>query len=622
MCGFIGIVDCEGVHVDRLKTARDVIAHRGPDDAGLFVSTDNKVGLAFRRLSIIDLTESGHQPMSNKDGTIWIVFNGEIYNFAELRTELELTGYHFSSRTDTETILHGYEEWGIKVVEKLRGMFAFAIWDGGLERVFLARDRLGIKPLFYYQDGRRFIFASEIKAILAMPGVQREVNFRGIYDYLTYRYIPTPYTAYSGIFKLAPGHFACFDKTHLKVQRYWEFDLSVQLDQLSEREVVELVDERLKDSVDSHLVSDVPVGVFLSGGMDSSTLAIYMSEIQADPFHTFSIGFDVRESSELPYAKFIANQVHSQHHERILTWPQIQGQLKLVVQVYDEPFADTSSIPTIEVSRLAREHVKVVLSGEGGDEAFGGYTWYKQMYDLNRAREFMPGWLLAGLATIGRAWPSGRLRGNYANRLTFLSRAPLDQYARLMEWISPEEKRQLVPRERLQELGEYDDGWYLRQFWQQTSDPITRLQYLDLNTYLPDQLLVKADRASMAVSLEARVPFLDHVLLETLIAIPGKMRVKDGRTKYLQRRVMEGRLPKSVLTRPKMGFVPPIKQWLPMVQLPWIRAYLQHGAAVAMGLIRPDALDALTEVQWAAKVWILLVLETWARNESGNYNSN
>jgi asparagine synthase (glutamine-hydrolysing) len=594
----------------------DVIAHRGPDDSGYYCDDVNGLGFGFRRLSIIDLSSAGHQPMSNEDGTIWIVFNGEIYNFTDLRAQLEQCGHVFKSHTDTETVIHGYEEWGAQVIERMRGMFGFALWDQKGKSLLLARDRIGIKPLFYYHDAQQIVFGSELKAVLAAPGVPREVNRRGIYDYLTYNYIPSPHTAYLNILKLPPGHWLLIDKAGLHLTQYWDVNPMITTN-IDEGEAVLQVRHGLEDAVRSHLIADVPVGVFLSGGVDSSTLAILMADMHPDPVHTFSVGFDVNESSELPYARSIVEQIHANAAERVLTWPNAQSQLQQVIDIYDEPFADSSSVPVIAVSQMAREQVKVALSGEGGDEVFAGYSSYEIWTQQQRFGAIIPNGLKTLLSSLARFWPLSR-GWRYLQYLTELPFTPLEQYGRMMEWISLEEKRRLVPPEMQRDFGEYDDRWYFRQYWREETDLVTRLQYLDLKTYLADDLLVKADRASMSVSLEVRVPLLDHPLVESLFRVPGSLRFKNRRTKYLQRTAMADRLPQAILKRRKMGFAPPLNRWLTKGKSQWAHDLLDNGAAVKMGLLQPNPIDLLSskpEWLWASKVWVLLILETWARKE-------
>lgn len=624
MCGFVGIIGKERVSPDELIRARDAIAHRGPDDTGEYVSHDGRVGLGFCRLVIIDLTPAGHQPMQNEDGSIWIVFNGEIYNFVELRKELEGLGHQFRSESDTETIVHGYEEWAAGVVAHLRGMFAFAVWDSRRKRIFMARDRLGIKPLFYYSDRKQLIFASEIKAILRMPGIDRGFCFRGLYDYLTYNYVPEPYTAYEKIRKLPAGHFLiadCESPGDAEAKEYWDLNPGAESAGLSEDETISLVRESIADAVRSHMVADVPIGLFLSGGMDSSTIAVYMASLQHNPIQTFSIGFDVSMYNELPYAQLVADSIGALHHERIVGLPAFQSQLEAVCRVYDEPYADFSSLPTLAVSRLARDYVKVVLSGEGGDEAFAGYSWYQYWLRLTRLAQVVPAWARAAGGKLSRHWPSWLKWQNRAYSLRLLSSGPLERYGGIMSWISLEEKRRLVPPERIRELNGYDDYWYLRRYWRSELDPVTRMQYLDVKTYLPNDLLVKVDRASMAVSLEARVPMLDHRLIETLFAVPVSVRFKNGQAKYLLRKAMEYDLPGRTLARRKMGFTPPMNHWVGLEDRKWLESQLRGGVAVREGLLRSDALENLSAFRWGVKVWILLVLEYWARQEFGGLRS-
>ena len=626
MCGICGVLSAtDGPSANRLSVRRmsDALAHRGPDDEGVFFDDGNGLGLGFRRLSIIDLSSAGHQPMPNEDRSVWLIFNGEVYNFASLRQQLEAAGHRFSSQTDSETILHGYEEWGLDVVPRLQGMFGFALWDATRKRLVLARDRLGIKPLFYYRDPDRLLFASELKAVLSAPGVDCTPDRRALYDYLTYTYIPCPQTAYRRIRKLPAGHLLVLDPSGEQLTRYWDVSCVPRGD-LSEEDAVGLVRTGLSSAVASHLVADVPVGVFLSGGMDSSAIALEMASATPEPFHTFTVGFDVAEHSELPFAKAIAERIGSRHYERILSWPDAQSQLADVVRVYDEPFADSSSVPTLAVSRLAREHVTVALSGEGGDEIFAGYESYRLSAQTAHLAGYFPGALASAAATVGRAWPLPR--GERIGRLLDdLDQSPLERFARSMERTSAEERRRLISPSLARELGDYDDYWYLRQFWRDEVDPITRLQYLDLKTYLPDDLLVKADRASMAVSLEVRVPMLDHRLVETLFAIPGEIRFKNGITKHLERRAMAGRLPEVTLNRPKMGFTPPLSQWLRRPLPPWVSQRLDRGAAVDLGIVAPGAIDRLSlrpRWLWASKVWALLVLEEWASREQSTGGSN
>ena len=621
MCGICGVWnygDQQPVRPAELERMRDALAHRGPDDTGTYFDDRVGLGLGFRRLSIIDLSAAGHQPMCNEDASIWAVFNGEIYNFPALREELLRAGHVFKSHADTEVLLHGYEQWGLTVVEHLRGMFGFALWDTAKRRLIVGRDRVGIKPIFYANRRGRLLFGSELKAVLTAFGERPAVDRDAIYDYLTYNYIPAPKTAYEDIQKLPAGHVLVIENGNLRTECYWDLAIAPRGD-VAEPQAIELARECLTDAVQSHLLSDVPVGVFLSGGMDSSSIAVLMAAEQAAPVETFSIGFEPEEASELPYARLVAEQIHSAHHEGVVRWPDMQGALRQVVDVYDEPFADSSAVPTMAVSKLAAGHVKVVLSGEGGDEAFAGYDGYAMGAARARAQARVPAPLRGLLAGVGRAWPLAKGQ-SYARFLMDLAHPPLEQYGRMMEWLSVDEKRAIVGDEMARTHAGYDDRWYFRKYWHDEADPVTRLQYVDLKTYLADDLLVKVDRASMAVSLEARVPMLDHPLLEQMFRLPASLQMKDGRSKHLLRSAMAGRLPDRTMTRRKQGFNAPLNRWISPADAGWVRERIRSGSAVELGLLRPDAIDRLhrhPEWLWGAKVWVLLVLEEWARGYCG-----
>ncbi len=621
MCGICGVWNFErqeAVAPQDLERMRDAITHRGPDDFGCYYDDHAGLGLGFRRLSIIDLSAAGHQPMSNEDGSVWAVFNGEIYNFPALREELLRAGHQFKSHADTETLIHGYEEWGIDVVDHLRGMFGFALWDRPRRRLILGRDRVGIKPLFYHLAAGRLLFGSELKAVLSGLSQQPAPNREALYDYLTYNYIPAPKTAYQDVFKLPAGHVLVIENGHARVQGYWDVSLEPRTD-LTESQAVDVASACLTDAVSSHLLADVPVGVFLSGGMDSSSIAVLMAELQSTPVESFSIGFAEEASNELPYARLIAEQIHASHHEGMVSWPDMQGALQHVVDVYDEPFADSSSVPTMAVSKLAAAHVKVVLSGEGGDEAFAGYDGYAMGAARAAFRDRMPALARPLVSAIGRAWPLARGQ-RLARFLADVAYPPLEQYGRMMEWVSLGEKRRVVSDAMREQFGAYDDRWLFKQYWRESADPVTRLQYLDLKTYLADDLLVKADRASMAVSLEARVPMLDHPLLEQMFRMPAAFQLKDGRTKHLLRSAMASRLPQRTMTRAKQGFAAPLNRWIAPKDAVWASSLITTGAAVEMGLLRPDAISQISrnpEWLWGAKVWVLLVLEMWARKYLG-----
>lgn len=615
MCGIAGIVDPEGASRDTLGRMCDALAHRGPDDADLCVWEDQGVGLGHRRLSIIDLSPAGRNPMGNEDGTVWVVHNGEIYNYRELRRELEAAGHRFRSNSDTEVIVHAYEQWGEDHVERLRGMFAYALYDrraasmGGasMPRVLLVRDRLGIKPLFYSWDDRRLLFASEPKAIFAVPGFDRTPDRSALADFLTYLYVPTPKTAYARIRKVSPGEILVFDGSRLEGRRYWDVKPDASPAQIGVAEAASCVRELLEDSVRAHLVSDVPVGLFLSGGIDSSTIAALATSVSDDALRAYSIGFDVAEHSETKFARLVAARFDLGYREWVVGVGSVREALDRVGDAYDEPFGDGSAVPTMRVSELASDEGKVVLSGDGGDELFGGYGWYRR-WSFRQKVGFVPLALRRGV--FG---PLAKLAGSRSRRwLSDLALDPFRQYARLLELFSPEEKRGLLGPSLQDELEGYDDYWHFRRYWREELDPLTRMQYLDLKTYLPDDILTKVDRASMAVGLEVRPPFLDHRLVEAVFALPASVRLPGGEPKGLLKRAMGPVLPKEVVERPKKGFSAPWDVWMGELDR-WASGYLRDGAAVQAGILRPEPLSSLDGYGRGARTWSLLLLERWCR---------
>jgi len=574
MCGICGLWQSHtAIDQAHLRAMNDSQAHRGPDDLGLYYNPDGRVGLGFRRLAIIDLSPSGHQPMTNEDGTLWIVYNGEVYNYAALRKELVNAGHEFRSTSDTEVILHGYEEWGVNVLKRLRGMFALALWDEKEQSLLLARDRLGIKPLHYYWDGKRFAFASEIKALLALPGVKTELDHSALWDYFTYLYVPTPKTAYKFIRKLPAAHYIKLTADFIyegnlapEVKEYWDVT-EWGTSSLSRVDAVEAVRAKLADAVQSHMVADVPVGVLLSGGLDSSAVTAYASQSlngDARALQTFSIGFDVPEHNELNYAQIVADAFHTQHQTRIVAQGDLQSSLAQMVTLYDEPFADASGLPTLAVSELAVKQVKVVLAGDGGDETLAGYFKYRRWLELAEQdwggptfrktvfENLVMGTLkpLAGLPKVLGVINTGLL--------DLRGKEGVDRYGALVSPIKSFQKGLLLP-DLVNEFKGYDDYWYLRRYWQPQLEPLARLQYVDLKTYLPDDILTKVDRASMAASLETRVPLLDHEWVELAASLPTEMRFD----KSILREAMVGILPEPILTRGKKGFSAPLLSWMP-----------------------------------------------------------
>jgi asparagine synthase (glutamine-hydrolysing) len=560
----------------------------------------------MRRLSIIDLA-GGDQPMANEDATIWTVFNGEIYNYQGLTDDLRSRGHRFSTASDTEVLLHLYEEYGERCVESLRGMFAFAIWDAPRRTLLLARDRLGIKPLYYASTPQALLFGSELKALLQSPWLTRRADRRAIASYLQYGYVPDPHSILEGVAKLPPGHTLLVrDGRPVSPRRYWAptpfFRVSSRT--LDEDEAAARLWSCLEDSVQSHLVSDVPVGAFLSGGLDSSTVVAIMARASGSPIKTFSVGFREDRYNELPYARRVAEWCGTEHHE-LLVEP---GDLKVLDELlggFDEPFADSSAIPTYLVSRLARQHVKVVLSGDGGDEIFAGYERYQ--VDHRRRRIGLLGDLHLGgpLRILSKALPVGGGK----NLLHNLS---LPRSRRYLESMS------LFPERALREvLGTPDwETYRLDPLVEMELDPLSRLQELDMKSYLPGDILTKVDRMSMANSIEARVPLLDHRLVEFACSLPVELRMRGGSGKYLLKRALRGRIPAELLDRPKQGFGVPLESWFSGSIRGFFRDQLGDGQrldGIGISLAAVQRLlrlfDETGRRDYCDRLWALVVLD-------------
>jgi asparagine synthase (glutamine-hydrolysing) len=581
MCGICGIFDPStgsekrftghtDITHERLRAVADTMIHRGPDDQGTYLSPDHRVGFGFRRLSIVDLV-GGHQPMSNEDGTVWIVFNGEIYNHTDLRRELEAEGHVYRTRSDTETIIHAYEEWGEDVVHRLRGMFAFAIYDGrpnvqcstfNVSTLFLARDRLGIKSLYYTEQNSRFLFASEIKAILAWPGVEREVDEEALYHYLTLSVTPAPLTMFRGIRKLPPGYtLTVHADGRMELRQYWDpLFPDDNLDGMGEAEIVERLRDLLRESIRLRMMSDVPFGVFLSGGVDSSLNVALMSEIMDRPVDTFSVAIqDDPLSDERSHAQRVARHFGANHHEVVITPQDFMDFLPRMVHHQDEPLADPVCVPLYYVSKLARENGTIVIQvGEGADELFAGYTGYAIMADFHR-RLYAP---FAALPTWVKR-PAAALAPHLlpARRAEYVQRAAAGQelFWGGAEVFSKEAKCRLL-RDGWTD-GHYDTysqilaGHYARFDRARPNRPfLDRIIYLELKHRLPELLLMRVDRMSMATSVEARVPYLDHELVRFALAIPSALKYCRGRTKHVLKEAACGILPDDVIDRPKTGF--------------------------------------------------------------------
>jgi asparagine synthase (glutamine-hydrolysing) len=627
MCGIAGIVAGDRLSADeagRVTRMRDVISYRGPDDAGVFV--DDRAALGHRRLSIVDLA-AGHQPLSNEDDTIWIVFNGEIYNHASVRPELEAAGHRYKTRSDTETIVHAYEQWGDACVEHLRGMFAFAIWDAPRRRLLLARDRLGVKPLYWTMVDGRLLFGSEIKAILESGLIRASANEAALPELLGTRYLSGPETLFKGIHRLQPGHTLVFEHGKVSLREYWDIPLgrpSEEMARLSDADVVHRFRELFEESVRIRLMADVPLGMFLSGGLDSSAVAAVMARMIDRPLQTFSVAFKERAFSELDYARQVATAIKADAHEVVIDDQDFFGALPRLIWHEDEPIAHPSSVPLYFVSALARAHVKVVLTGEGSDELLAGYGKYPRAlvnWKAAAAYGVVPAPLRAWIAdTLVPAIPS-RL-GRYARR-SFLAmpRTPeamfFDNFAaiglrRQRSLLSPAFATQATPDRAYGPSRAYFDAPNGR------STTLDRLLYTDLKTYLVE-LLMKQDQMSMAASIESRVPFLDHRLVEFAAGLPARMKLRGWTTKWILREAVREILPAEILTRKKMGFPVPFGVWM---KGPWgdvARDVLLDTRSRQRGIIDPAATERLIaahasgEAEGGDAIWSLLNLELWYR---------
>ena len=565
MCGLSGIYNyrnLEPVSACVLKAMNDTLIHRGPDDEGFYVA--NEIGLGHRRLSIIDLA-AGHQPMSNEDGTVWVVFNGEIYNFLELHDFLQSKGHQFKTRSDTEVIVHLYEEKGEQCFRELRGMFAIAIWDGRNKKLILARDRVGKKPLFYYHDGSRILFGSEIKAILRMPGVCRDIDIEALSDYFSFLYVPAPKSIFKKIRKVLPGHYLVVSAHGTRETQYWDLSFS-EIDNLPEEKWCESLLDALKEAVRIRLMSEVPLGAFLSGGVDSSAVVAMMKSVMDGPVITSSIGFDERDFNELPYARTIAAHFRTDHHEQMVR-PDALSVLEKLAWHYDEPFADSSAVPTYYVSKTAREHVTVALSGDGGDENFAGYRRYYFDHRENLIRGLLPAAIRRPVfGVLASLYPKADWAPRiFRGKATFqnLARCPVEAYFRSVGACQPELKADLLHGDIKRQLGSYDSLDVLRGYYDRadTDDLLSKVQYVDIKTYLSDDILAKVDRASMAVSLEVRAPILDHKFMELAARIPSSLKLQGMNGKYIFKKALVRCLPQPILYRKKMGFAVPLADW-------------------------------------------------------------
>jgi asparagine synthase (glutamine-hydrolysing) len=590
-----------GVTAEAVTRMRETLAHRGPDDAGLWVSPDGVVGLGHRRLSVLDLSERGRQPMTDRDGRAIIVYNGEVYNFAEIRRQLEGRGVSFVSDTDTEVILQAYLAWGRKFVDRLEGMFAIAIWDTVDRSLLLVRDRLGIKPLCYAETDGGIVFGSEIRAVLASGAVSRDLSPEAAWDFFSYGYVPTPATIYRRVRKLPPATMLTFKDGQAEMETYWQpaFECLGDGPETASRRITELIDE----SVESYLVADVPTGSYLSGGVDSSVVTQRAASVFGDSagrrlgggnLNTFTIGFDVQEHSEVDYARAAAAQFGTEHTELIVSREMAGEHNETIIDLFDEPFAASSTIPMAFLSALARRKVTVALCGEGGDETFGGYSWYA-WWQRFRQPSFWKSHFGQATRRLTEA-----MTGHSRKKWLLPALESVELYAQLMGAVTGQDKTKIFSRELADHLRQRDGAEYFRRYWRDDLPPMARMQYVDLMTFLPDLNLTRADRTSMRVSLELRVPLLNHRLVEYAVGLPAEVRNPGGQLKGLFKQAMADRLSEDIRTRKKKGFSAPVKQWLDAKQL--------------CGLVR----QLKTEQPELSRAWLNENLEKYARRVSGS----
>lgn len=622
MCGIAGILVTESAAPipeikQRVERMLSTIVHRGPDDGGVWASPH--VGLGHRRLSIIDLSAAGHQPMATEDGQVRIVFNGEIYNFIELRSQLLEKGYHFNSHTDTEVILNGYHHWGKEIFLRLRGMFAIAIWDARSDELILARDRVGKKPLFYAWHEGVFLFGSEIKAILAFPGFARKADLEAIHHYLSLQYVPAPWSAFEGVKKLPQASYMVLSRRgNASIQSYWRLP---DPHEARHRPVEELREELLillDESVRLRMISDVPLGAFLSGGVDSSAIVAMMARHSSGRVKTFCIGFDEADYDERAYARMVAERYDTDHHEMVIR-PNAMEVLPKLIWHYNEPFADPSAVPTYYVSEIARRHVTVALNGDGGDESFLGYGRYKQCLQTEWISR-LPRSLRRLGSYLAKAIPPSLERHRIprvARRwLSYVSEKDSRRYAPSMVYFFEHDKtagydEKLIPYLRSSSLD------LLEQYFVQSPSYVGGAAWADIHTYLPDDLLVKVDIASMAHGLEARSPLLDHTLMEWAARIPPSQKMFNGETKSILKSAMEPYLPHEVLYRPKMGFGVPIDHWFKTEMKEFAYDTLLGDSASQRGLVKSSYVRTMLDEHCGGvrlhhtRLWGLLMLELW-----------
>ena len=613
MCGIAGLLSLskKPVFEEEVVAMCDAMVHRGPDDAGYYA--DDQAAMGMRRLSIIDLS-TGHQPVHNEDKTIWVVFNGEIYNFKPLRAALERQGHKFYTGTDTEVIVHLYEQYGERCVDKMRGMFAFAIWDSRRKTMLLARDRIGVKPLFYTVAGGRLAFGSELKVLLQLPEVERRLNWESVNHLFTTMCTPSAESIVDGVHKLKPGHILTASaKDGIQVREYWDVVFDPDYGK-TEQYFVERLRDLLEESVRLRMISDVPLGAFLSGGIDSSAVVATMSRLGTGRVKTFSIGFAEQEYNELAYARQVAQKFDTDHHELVLE-PNVLGIIEDLAWYLDEPFGDSSAIPTYMVSKMAAEHVTVVLSGDGGDELFAGYDRYL-VERKERKMAKIPEPLRQAAGLIGRSMREGMKGRNFLRHMALNG---ADRYFDACVLFRNFEKESLFTPAVYREIHDRDSLAYWRNFLQKGKMHwLSALQYLDIKNYLPNDIMTKVDRMSMAHSIEAREPLLDHKFVEFAATIPPELKLKGITTKYIFKKAMEGILPNEILYRPKRGFAVPLGQWFRGQLSSFTRDLLLSKTSIERGIFNKQYVERLIEMNDRGRaldlqLWTLITFELWCR---------
>ena len=637
MCGIAGFISKRNFKELKafLPDAASRLTHRGPDDSGLFFGKDDGVGLAQRRLSIIDLSSAGRQPMLSEDGSVSIVYNGEIYNFRQIRKTLQDHGHTFKSATDTEVVLKAYQQWGLDCLAKFVGMFAFAVWDGSRKRLILVRDRIGIKPLYYHFSNGTFLFASELKALMAFKDFPREIDFDAIPNFLHYQYIPAPGTIFKNTCKLLPGCYLILEKENFRTRAYWDYPempQSSDISDLRQEETVQQLDELLTEAVADRLISDVPLGALLSGGIDSSLVVALMQKVNSSPVKTFSIGFREEGYNEAPWAAKIAKHLRTDHTELYVTPMEALNVIPRLPAIYDEPFADSSAIPTFLVSRLTRAKVTVALSGDGGDEQFCGYVRYWSTRAMALSFKHLPEPVKKSLAWILGIPPSQWIEKCYFALHDFLPQSVRvqnfpDKWQKLIKLLDQNQISEMYrmticlwSKEEIYRLlsKSLQEGQYEKTFRETEGWPLlARLMRVDQKTYLPDAMLTKVDRASMAVGLEVRVPLLDHRVVEYTAGLPDSLKYRNGSGKYLLKKLLARYVPNELFERPKMGFGIPIDRWfrneLKGMLLDYLAtARLKKEGLFDSGLVERKIAEHLSgKFNHQYRLWPLLMWEMW-----------